>query len=95
MPNFVFSVFSTKANHDQHIKRVHQEKKFSCQICDHLYGTALDLKYHLKTHEAPTFICAHDNCNKSYVTHSHLLRHKKKHINVRDYPCEHFTVMIF
>ena len=68
----------TKYNLQRHIKRYHQEKKFTCDICSKKFADKSAIDRHLKTHDMK-FECDIENCGKKFSRETSLLIHKAKH----------------
>ena len=68
-------VYPTKSQLDKHFHSVHDEKKFQCELCDHISANAQNLKYHVNTvHlKLKPYFC--EKCGKSFVQKRRLEEH--------------------
>lgn len=62
---------------EEHKRRVHLTKKFTCEICSKEFGYQKDLRRHMKCHSKAENCC--DVCGKMYKDVRKLVEHKKVH----------------
>lgn len=69
-----------------HVKTVHGEKKFSCDVCGKRFPHRGVLNAHRKTHNRPLFTC--EVCNEIFKDSSYFKKHVKSHSGSRPHVCK-------
>jgi hypothetical protein len=68
-----------------HMKSVHEELPFSCEVCGKKFSTKPNLQKHVVLHKPPTIPCQH--CGSFFHTDQYLKRHiVGQHTDVSDMP---------
>ena len=80
--NICEKVFKTKKVLHQHMKEIHEKKKYKCQNCGKEFGKSGHLTRHMKTHEdAETKLKTKlkcDSCDKTFTRKDNLKSHLVK-----------------
>lgn len=61
----------------QHVRAIHQAKKFKCIVCEKNFSYKKTLDIHMRSHDGKKYEC--DRCSKYFSAPQSLYRHKKSH----------------
>ena len=83
-------VYPTKSQLDKHFHSVHGQKKFQCELCDHISANAQNLKYHVNTVHLKLKPYCCEKCGKSFVQKRRMEEHIIIHHNPQEksYICD-------
>ena len=68
--------------------RIHENKRYACEICGMQIRTLSVLKKHLLKHSGGENDLICEFCGKQFQGNANLLNHKKTHVDRRDYKCD-------
>ncbi|EDW85187.1 uncharacterized protein Dwil_GK12746 [Drosophila willistoni] len=80
--------FQDAASRTVHMKSVHVDKQFTCDVCGKKYGDRQNLRHHIEKYHSDTdFEC--NMCEKRFFTKKSLKYHMKWHNPDRQLKCRH------
>ncbi|XP_067627902.1 zinc finger protein 431 [Eurosta solidaginis] len=84
-------IFANRTKLMNHKREMHSfdpqaDSPFRCEICGNTYRTRIQLRFHVKRHDARNFKC--NQCNRTFIRHHDLKKHQLIHTGELPYKCD-------
>ncbi|KAI8431691.1 hypothetical protein MSG28_016160 [Choristoneura fumiferana] len=82
--------FKSHMNLQRHIRVTHAppEAAQTCDTCNKTFKCSMHLRIHINAVHSKEGIFTCDICNKEFASKKYMLKHKKTHVDVKEFPCE-------